>query len=311
MKFPAPIPVAELAQKLNARLLGDSSLQATGINEIHQVSAGDITFVDAPKYFKKALQSAASVILINAEVDCPDGKALLVCDAPFDAYNSIVLEHRPMQPLATAISSQAKIHPTAIIEPNAAIGPHVRIGAHCRIHANAVIHEYSVLGESVEVQSGAVVGSDAFYFKKTAEGYKPWRSGGRAVLEKGVLISAGCTINKGVSGDTIIGAGSMLDCQVHIGHDVVIGKHCLFAAQVGIGGNTKVEDEVVLYGQVGIAQNLHIGKKAVVLAKSGVSKDLEGGKVYFGYPAKEARTAYRELAALRHLPAFYSNFYEK
>lgn len=311
MKFSTPIPVKTLAEELGAALIGNHSLQATGINEIHQVQSGDVTFVDHPKYFKKSLQSAASIILINAEVDCPDGKALLVCDHPFEAYNRIVLQQRPVQYLTSAISDTAEVHPTAIVEPNAIIGPHVKIGAHCCIHAQAVIQEYTELGEGVEVQSGAIVGSDAFYFKKTEAGYQPWRSGGRTIVEDGVRISAGCTINKGVSGDTIIGAGSMIDCQVHIGHDVVVGKRCLFAAQVGIGGNTVVEEEVVLYGQVGIAQNLRIGAKAVVLAKSGVSKDLEGGKVYFGYPAKEARTAYKELAALRRLPEFYTGFYDK
>ena len=101
--------------------------------------------------------------------------------------------------------------------------------------------------------------------------------------------------------DTIIGAGTKIDCQVHIGHDAQIGKNCLIAAQVGISGNTVLEDEVVVYGQVGIAQNLRIGRKAVILAKSGVSKDLAGEKTYFGYPAQEVRDAYKELAILRQM----------
>jgi len=121
------------------------------------------------------------------------------------------------------------------------------------------------------------------------------------IIEDNVDIGAGCTINKGVSGDTTIGAGTKIDCQVHIGHDARIGKNCLIAAQAGISGNTVLGDEVVVYGQVGIAQNLKIGAKAVILAKSGVSKDLEGGKTYFGYPAQEAREAYKELATLRQL----------
>ncbi len=311
MKFSTPIPVTELAERLNADLLGDETLKATGINEIHQVQPGDVTFVDVRKYFSKALQSAASVILLNERATCPEGKALLLCEDPFEAYNQLVMVERPVQPLQSAISDTAEIHPTAVIEPNVAIGHHVKIGAHTFVQSNVTICEYSIIGEGVAIQPGSVIGSDAFYFKKTEAGYQPWRSGGRVLIEDQVSIGAGCTINKGVSGDTVIGQGTKLDCQVHIGHDVVVGRHCLFAAQVGIGGNTKIEDEVVLYGQVGIAQNLVIGRKAVILAKSGVSKSLEGGKVYFGYPAKEARMAYRELAALRHLPAFYSEYYEK
>lgn len=311
MKFSKPIPVSELAAQLDAKIIGDDRLQATGINEIHQVQPGDITFVDVRKYFNKALQSKASIILLNSPAQCPEGKALLLCEDPFQAYNALVLQHRPFQPLSAAISDTAEVHPTAIIEPNAVIGHHVKIGADCHIQANVTICEHSIIGQRVVIQPGAIIGSDAFYFKRTEAGYQPWRSGGRVIVEDDVRIGAGCTINKGVSGDTVIGQGSKLDCQVQIGHDVVIGKHCLLAAQVGIGGNTVVGDEVVMYGQVGVAQNLNIGPKAVILAKSGVSKDLEGGKAYFGYPAGEARSIYRELAALRHLPAFLREYYEK
>lgn len=311
MKFPAPVPVTEIAQRIDAKLIGNDQLMATGINEIHQVEVGDITFVDVKKYFSKSLKSAATIIILNERVDPPDGKALLLCDDPFRAYNDLVLSYRPYEPLRQAIHPTAQIHPTATIEPNAIIGPHVVIGEDCYVMANTTIAEYTQIGDRVIVQSGAIIGTEAFYFKKTEDGYQKWRSGGRVVLENDVDVGAGCTINKGVSGDTIIGAGTKLDGQVHIGHDVRIGKRCLFAAQVGIGGNTVVEDDVVMYGQVGIAQNLRIGAKAVILAKSGVSKDLEGGKVYFGYPASEARAKYRELAALRHLPEFFSNFYKK
>lgn len=310
MKFALPIPVAEIAEKIGAEVIGDATLLATGINEIHQVEAGDITFVDVKKYFAKSLNSAATIILLNEPAECPEGKALLLCKDPFEAYNNIVLEHRPFQPVTTNISDTAEVDPSCIIEPNVIIGHHVKIGRNCHIQANVMIGEHTIIGDNVVVQSGAIVGTDAFYFKKTDAGYQRWRSGGRVILENDVEIGAGCTINKGVSGDTIIGAGSKLDSQVHIGHDVVVGKNCLLAGQVGIGGNTVLGDWVVLFGQVGIAQNLKIGDKAVVLAKSGVSKDLEGGKTYFGYPATEAMTNYREMAALRHLPEFFSKYYK-
>jgi len=310
MKFALPIPVAEIAEKIGAEVIGDATLLATGINEIHQVEAGDITFVDVKKYFAKSLNSAATIILLNEPAECPEGKALLLCKDPFEAYNNIVLEHRPFQPVTINISDTAEVDPSCIIEPNVIIGHHVKIGRNCHIQANVTIGEHTIIGDNVVVQSGAIVGTDAFYFKKTDAGYQRWRSGGRVILENDVEIGAGCTINKGVSGDTIIGAGSKLDSQVHIGHDVVVGKNCLLAGQVGIGGNTVLGDWVVLFGQVGIAQNLKIGDKAVVLAKSGVSKDLEGGKTYFGYPATEAMTNYREMAALRHLPEFFSKYYK-
>ncbi len=304
MKFPQPIPVHELAERLNAsQIIGDDTLEAKGINEIHKVQHGDIAFSDVKKYFAKTLASAATVILLNEPAECPPGKVILVVENPFEAYDSLVRAHRPVVPLTSPVAHQAKIHPTAIIEPGVIIGPHVIIGAHSYIQANTYLGEYTEIGEHVIIGPGAIIGSDAFYFKKRPDGsYEKWRSGGRVIIHDHVDIGAGCTINKGVSGDTIIGEGTKIDCQVHIGHGVVIGKNCLLAAQVGIGGKTIVGDNVVMYGQVGVAQAIHIGTGAMISAKAGVSKSLEGGKAYFGIPAEEAGTKYRELAALRQLP---------
>ncbi|MFN0035570.1 MAG: UDP-3-O-(3-hydroxymyristoyl)glucosamine N-acyltransferase [Saprospiraceae bacterium] len=303
MDFPRPIPVLELALRFSAQIIGDETLSATGINEIHKVRPGDVAFSDVKKYFQKTLESDATVLLLNAPAECPPGKVILIVENPFEAYDSLVREHRPLEPLTETISPRAYIHATAIIEPGVVIAADVRIGANSYIQANAYIGEHTVIGENCIIGPGAIIGPDAFYFKKLPDGsFKKWRSGGRVVIENQVDIGAGCTIAKGVSGDTIIGEGSKLDCQIHIGHGAVIGKNCLFAGQVGIGGKTVVEDGVVLYGQVGVAQALHIGQGAVVSAKSGVSKDLDGGKGYFGIPAEEARGKYRELAALRQLP---------
>ncbi len=305
MKFKTPIPVRELAERLNAsQIIGDDTLEATGINEIHKVQSGDIAFSDVKKYFSKTLNSAATILLFNEPAECPPGKVILVVDEPFECYDSLVRAYRHFEPLTSAVSHRADIHPTAIIEPGVVIAAHVSIGAHSYIQANAYLGEYTQVGEHVIIGPGAIIGSDAFYFKKRPDGsFQKWRSGGRVVIHDHVDIGAGCTINKGVSGDTIIGEGSKLDCQIHIGHGAVIGKNCLLAAQVGIGGKTIVGDNVVMYGQAGIAQAITIGDGALISAKAGVSKSLEGGKAYFGIPAAEASEKYRELAALRQLPA--------
>jgi UDP-3-O-[3-hydroxymyristoyl] glucosamine N-acyltransferase len=290
MKFATPIPIKDLAEQIGAEIIGDDTLIATGLNEVHKVEPGDVMFVDVKRYFDKALNSAASIIILNERVDCPKGKALLLVDDPFKAYNGLAKEHRPFEPISHTISDSAVIHPSAILEPNVVVGPHVRIGKNCYIQANVVIAEHTVIGDHVTIQAGAIIGTDAFYYKRHKDGrYEKWRSAGRVVIEDHVEIGAGCTINKGVSGDTVIGEGSKLDCQIHIGHGVVVGKNCLFAGQVGIGGKTIIGDNVVLYGQVGVVQRVRIGDNAVVLAGAGVSKSLEGGKTYFGAPAAEAR----------------------
>ena len=128
---------------------------------------------------------------------------------------------------------------------------------------------------------------------------------GRVVIETGVEIGAGCTIDRGVSGDTLIGAGTKMDNLVHIGHDTVVGKNCLFAAQVGIAGATTIEDNVILWGQVGVSKTLTIGKDAVVYAQSGVKDSIAGGKVYFGSPVEDAREKMKEFVWIKRIPQLW------
>ena len=301
MDFKQPIPVKEIAEKFNISISGDATILATGINEIHKVRPGDITFVDIEKYYAKSLHSAATIILINKEVPCPEGKVLLITDDPFAIYNQIVWEHRPMTYLNAERGENVSIGHDTIIDHGVHIGHQVVIGANCYVQSGAYIGDQTIIGDSVIIQAGALLGTDAFYYKKIQGQYKKWRSGGRVIIENDVEIGAGCTVNRGVSGDTIIGAGSKLDCQVHIGHGVIIGKNCLIAAQTGIAGKSIIGDGCVVYGQVGIAQNVHIGDNTILLAKSGVSKDIEGGKTYFGVPASEARERFKEMAGIKLL----------
>ena len=277
MKFPQPIPVKDLAERLGAELIGNEDLLATGINEIHKVEKGDIMFVDLKKYFEKSLKSAASIIILNERTECPPGKALLVVDNPFEAYNGLVKAHRPFLPITATVADTAVIDPTAIIEPNVVIGHHVKIGKGSYIQANVTIQNYTEIGDYVVVQSGTVIGSDAFYFKRHPGRMEKFRSGGRVIVENHVDIGPCCTICKGVSGDTIIGEGTKFDGQVHIGHGVVVGKNCMFAAQVGVAGKTVIGDNVILYGQVGVVQNLKIADNVTVYGQAGISKNLEAG----------------------------------
>jgi UDP-3-O-[3-hydroxymyristoyl] glucosamine N-acyltransferase len=302
MKFPQSISLSELAELTGAKILGDEKKQVTGINEIHKVEKGDITFVDHPKYYEKALGSEATFVIINKEVPVPEGKSLLYHDDPFFAYNTIVNKFRSFQSSNSAISPSAKIGEGTIIQPGAFIGNHVRIGRNCVIHSNVVIYDHCEVGNDVIIHANSVLGSDAFYFKRRPEGYDKMLSCGRVIVHDKVEIGACCTIDKGVSSDTIIGEGTKLDNHVHVGHDTVIGKHCLFAAQVGIAGVVTIEDNVILWGQVGVQKDLTIGKGAVVLGQSGVPKSLEPGKTYFGSPVQEAREKMRELAFIKQLP---------
>lgn len=302
MKFPRAYQLEEIATLIGAKRVGAEDFPVLGMNEIHVVEPGDIVFVDHPKYYDKALQSRATIILINKEVDCPEGKALLISEDPFRDFNRLTQHFRPFEPAPGRIDPSARIGEGTIIQPGAFIGRDVVIGRNCLIQPNVIIHDQCVLGDHVILQSGTVIGSDAFYYKKRPEGFDRLKSGGRVVLEDEVELGALCTIDRGVTGDTRIGKGSKLDNQVHVGHDTVIGKKCLIASQTGIAGCVVMEDEVTLWGQVGVTSAIRIGKGAVVLAQTGISKSLEGGKTYFGSPVEEARERLKQLAALRQFP---------
>ncbi|MDQ3050685.1 MAG: UDP-3-O-(3-hydroxymyristoyl)glucosamine N-acyltransferase [Bacteroidota bacterium] len=302
MKFDKAVSLQELASLTGARVIGNGELGVTGINEIHMVTTGDITFVDHPKYYDKALASAATFVIINKEVVAPDGKALLFSDDPFRDYVKIVTSFRPFQNSHNAISDSAQIGEGTIIQPNVFVGNHVRIGRNCVIHPGVSIYDYCEIGDDVIIHSNTVIGADAFYYKRRPEGYDKMVSCGRVVIHNKVEIGASCTIDKGVSGDTVIGEGTKFDNQIHIGHDTVIGKNCLFAAQVGVAGVVRVEDDVILWGQVGVQKDLVIGKGAVVLGQSGIAKSLQGGITYFGSPVREAREKMKELALIKRLP---------
>ena len=307
MKFPQPYTLSQIATIIDATFVGDADFPVLGMNEIHVVTPGDIVFVDHPKYYDKALQSAATIVLINKEVECPEGKALLVSDDPFRDFNKLTAFFKPFEKAAASIAPTAKVGEGSVIQPNAFVGNNVVIGKNCIIHANVSLYDNTVIGDNVIIHSGTIIGADAFYYKNRPEGFDKLLSGGNVVIEDDVEIGALCTIDKGVTASTTIGAGTKIDNHVQIGHDTKIGKKCLFASQVGIAGCVVVEDEVTLWGQVGVISGITIGKGATVFAQSGVGGNLEGGQKYFGSPAEEARKKYREMALLKNLPNTLSN----
>jgi len=314
MKFEKPVSVKWVAEFIGAELYGDTEQLATGINEIHKVQKGDISFVDFEKYYNASLNSAATIIIINKKVDCPAGKTLLVTDEPFTAYIKLVKHFRPFEAAMKPISDSAIIGEGTHLQPGVFVGNHVRIGANCLIHPNVTIYDHTIIGDNVIIHAGTVIGADAFYFKRRKDRevqYDKMESCGRVIIESDVEIGAGCTIDKGVSGDTIIGRGTKFDNHIHIGHGAVIGKNCLFAAQVGIGGKAIIEDEVILWGQVGVSKDLTIGKGAIVLAQSGVPSSLEGGKTYFGSPVQDAKQKMKELNWIKRIPELWERVVKK
>lgn len=300
MKLAQPITLATLAQFLECSFVGDPEFLVHGFNEIHRVESGDLVFVDHPKYYDKALQSAATTVLINKEVECPAGKALLISDDPCRDYNRLTRHYCPWEQV-DGPRGQHRIGQGSRVHPSVIIGNHVTIGQDCIIHPGVVLYDHVTIGDRCIIHANAVIGSDAFYYKARPEGREKMHSCGSVVIEDDVEIGAACTIDKGVSADTRIGKGTKIDNHVHIGHDTLVGAHCIMAAHVGIAGCARIGDRVILWGQVGVVSDVTIGDGAVILGQSGVTKDVPAGKTFFGSPAEDSRTKFKEMAVMRNL----------
>lgn len=292
-----------MAEKVGATCIGNSELLLTGINEIHRVEAGDVTFCDNLKYLNKSLCSPASCVLVNQSAEAPKDKVLLLVERPFEVFTQLSKEFRGNFSSNEMVSSTAQIGAGTVMMPGVFIGKNVFIGKDCIIHPNVTIYDGCSIGNNVIIHSGTVIGADAFYYQRKPSGYNKLNSCGTVRIEDDVEIGAGCTIDRGVTAETVIGAGTKMDNMIQIGHDTVIGKKCLFASQVGIAGVVTVEDDVILWGQVGVQKDLTIGKGAVVLGQSGIAKSLKGGVTYFGSPVREAREKMKELALIKQLPS--------
>lgn len=308
MQFPSPVSAQWIANFIGAKISGNENSFASGINEIHKLSEGDIVFVDHPKYYDACLNSEATFIIIDTQKNVPDGKTLFVVEDPFEAYLKIVNHFKPFQASDKMISDSARIGKNTIVMPNVFLGNHVELGDNCILHPNVTIYDDCVIGDNVEIHSGTIVGSDAYYFntkKNRKIWYRKMQSCGRVEIHDHVEIGANCTIDRGVSDATVIESGTKIDNMVHIGHDVMIGKNCLIAAQVGIAGGTVLKDGVILWGQVGVNKTITIGENAIVMGQGGVTSSIEGNKTYWGTPIQEFYSKRKELVMIKRLPEIW------
>ena len=300
MTFNQPQTLKNIADLIGAQMIGDENFPVLGTNEIHRVKAGEIVFVNHPKYYDKSLNSEATIILIDKVVNCPEGKALLVSDDPFRDFNKINTHFTRIYNFTEELHD-IEVGDGTHIHPSAVIGNEVKIGKNCIIFPNVVIGDRTIIGDNVIIQSGTVLGGDAFYYRKLNGNFDRLISVGNVIIEDNVEIGNNCTIDRGVTDSTIIGEGSILDNLIQIGHDTIIGKKVLIASLAAIAGCCVIEDEVTVWGQVGIASGNRVGKGAVLLGKTGVNKDLEGGKTYFGQLAEEFRDYLRKEVKLKNL----------
>jgi UDP-3-O-[3-hydroxymyristoyl] glucosamine N-acyltransferase len=325
-----PITIKELADLCGARIEGgDADRLIHSAADISTAQPGQVTQLTNSKYALHLKNSAASACLIAEGFmtqDVPETLALLVCRDPELAFIEAVKHLHPERTYPSAVAPQAvlaagvtlgeavHIGPYAVIGEGTAIGDHsvilagaylgnnVKIGRGCRIHPYAVIYDDVEIGDHVTIHAGAVVGADGFGYKFRNGAHVKVPQIGNVRVEDHVEIGANTCIDRGALGSTVIGAGSKIDNLVQIGHNNKVGRHVIMCGQTGVSGSCTIGDYAILAGSSGIADHVTIGQGAVVLARSGVAGDIPAGAHYFGSPAKDKKTAYKEQVAIQKLP---------
>ena len=300
------LTINELIQLIGhpVTIVGDNSAVITGINELHSVKKGDLSFVDNERYYGRAVASEATVLLINnSSIQCPEEKAFIITDDPLRDYIAVVDHFVHFSPQSTPIHPSAQIGEGTIIQPLVFIGENVKIGKNCIIHSNVSIYAGTVIGDNVVIHSNSTIGADACYFQKRTEGWIKFTSCGDTYIGNNVEIGCNCCIDRGVSGTTYIDDGCIFDNLVQVGHDTHIGKRTLLGSQCGVAGCTYIDDDCKIWAKAAVNKDLYIAKGTVLLACSAIDKDVkEEGRTLFGMPAGDASAKWREMAMLRKMP---------
>lgn len=323
--------VEKLAEAAGAQLFGNGKVEVSGIASLESATANDLVFVEAAEDLVAALESAAAAVVAGEFAHgVKTRKPVLIARQPrlaFARAGKLIVPPRRREP---GIASTAFVHDSVkmgklvSVEPGCYIGegtvigdrtrigvggfiaPRVTIGADCSIKAHVTIYSDTSIGNRVVVQAGAVLGSDGFgYVRDESTGiYEKFPQVGRLEIGDDVEIGANVTISRGTLDATVIGAGTKLDSQVHVGHNVRIGKNVVIAAQTGISGSVVIEDNVMIAGQVGIADHVRVQEGVILGAQCGIPshKVVRGkGMVFWGTPARPIREYLKQLAVLARL----------
>ncbi len=190
--------------------------------------------------------------------------------------------------LNVILGKNVKIGKNTTIGHNTIIESNVIIGENCNIGSNVILKK-TIVGNNVSILDGAIIGKKGFGFFPSKNKNIKYPHIGMVIIENNVEIGCNNTIDRGSLSNTIIGANSFLDNQVHIAHNVQIGKNCIITGQVGFAGSSKIGNNVMIGGQAGISGHLNVGNNVKIGGGSGVIKNIPDNKKVMGYPAKEIK----------------------
>src|SRR6185312_4628359 len=325
-----PFTVADIANRTGARVAGAAAPERMlrDVAPLQDAAGDQLAFIDNRKYLDAFRAARAGAVLVHPALvgEAPADLCLLVTERPYRAYAVAAQAFYPEKPTTPWISPDARIDPSARIgdgarvEAFAVIGPGVQLGKRCHIGAGSMIGaavtlgddvrvgahvsvSHAVVGSRVRLYPGVRIGQDGFGFSPDPDGFVKVPQLGRVIIGDDVEIGANSTVDRGAGTDTVIGAGTMIDNLVQIGHNVQTGRNCILVAQSGVSGSTRLGDFVMIGGQAGLVGHLKIGAGARIGAKAGVPNDVGAGETVLGSPAVPIKLHHRQVAALKRLAA--------
>jgi len=330
--------LSELAQLLDAVLVGDGNRVVRGAAPLLEATCDEVSFLADLRYRKDLEATQAAAVVVGQELAADferEGLVLLVCKDPGQAFSTAVEAFaRCAPPVAEGV------HPTAVVDPEARLGDRVCIGPLCvvdreaRLGDGVVLHSNVTVGAGVEIgdetvlhpgvvlypfvsvgrrcvfHSNTVVGSDGLGFVMREAGWEKVPQGGLVEIGDDVELGANVAVDRARTGATRIGNGVKVDNLVHVAHNVQIGDHSLLAAQSGIAGSTRLGKRVVMGGQSGIAGHLELEDGVGVAGKAVVNRSVKKGTQLAGNPAWPVRDELRRVALSRRLAELFQTVKE-
>jgi UDP-3-O-[3-hydroxymyristoyl] glucosamine N-acyltransferase len=318
--------LSELAAALGCEVLGDGSLEITGVAGIEHATPDELTFLANPKYAPKLKHTRAGAVLLKKPAADLAAAQLLSSNPYLDFSRALALFYQPPRPrpgvhplacVATSaclgenpsigafavVGENVRLGDNAVLHPHVVIYEGAEIGDDFYAHSHAVVREYCRIGHRVTLQNGVVVGGDGFGFARRADGtHAKIVQSGVTVIEDDVEIQTLTSVDRATVGETRVKRGAKIDSLVQVGHASVVGEDDIICAQTGLAGSSVLGKGVVLAGQVGVSGHLTIHDGAEVYAQSGVGGDVEAGHSVSGSPAFDAREWLRSATAFPKLP---------
>lgn len=322
------LTLQEIADAIRGEVVGDKTVEITGVNSLEKASKGEISFFSDRRYKEQVDQTSASALIVSKVVDTYQGPQIVVYDAKL-AQVKVVEMFAPPEPRFPGISESASIADSCIMGENASIypmvyvgegaiigndvtlfpgvflGERVRIGDRTRIYPNVTVTHDCIIGNDVIIHSGSVIGSHGFGFVKEEGKNVKVPQIGIVKIDDEVEIGANNCIDRAALGTTWIKKGVKTDNLIQIAHNVVIGEETLIAAQTGISGSVEIGRDVVMGGQVGMIDHLKIGDRAMIAPGSGLAKPINQGEIISGRPGMPHRLSLRVSKLLARLPEIF------